>query len=100
VAAALFGAAESEVGYPSNTGELHGKLGPGSRDPLDTSYLHLCYTPDMEVALALGVPQLLARGLEAREDSSQGAHGQVGQPQLDHVAILDLGAHLRLVWTV
>ena len=54
----------------------------------------------MEVALALGVPQLLARGLEAREDSSQGAHGQVGQPQLDHVAILDLGAHLRLVWTV
>ena len=75
------------MGYPSNTGELHGKLGPGLTSPLDTSYLHLCYTPDMEVALALGVPQLLARGLEAREDSSQGAHGQVGQPQLDHVAM-------------
>ena len=53
--------------YPLNVGELAGRVGPadsGKAGVTDLSYLHIVFTEAAEVAMALGVPQGLAKHLQ------------------------------------
>ena len=53
--------------YPLNVGELAGRVGPadsGKAGVTDLSYLHIVFTEAAEVAMALGVPQGLAKHMQ------------------------------------
>ena len=73
------------AGYPTNTGELKGKLGPfkGAASALDRSYLHVLYTPTGEVAIALGVPQTINAAIKADEN--------IGSPSVKSMTLSDFG---------
>ena len=69
--------------YPLNVGELAGRVGPadsGKAGVTDLSYLHIVFTEAAEVAMALGVPQGLAKHMQT-----------LGPPTFDS----DLGPRVR-----